>query len=151
MPGLRAKFPSEFTLPWGMVHFPSWFTFTAAAELNADTTRLALGGASAGGNLTAVVTQIVLDQERPQLTFQLLIYPATDLITQAPSKTENATGYFLTRDDMNWFEGHYLQSHEEKHNPMKRLSSSPFITAQSFGSGGGRAVEERLCIQTQGW
>lgn len=115
-----------------MVHFPSWFTFAAAAELNADATRLTLGGDSAGGNLTAVVTQIVLDQEGPQLTFQLLIYPATDLITQIPSKTENATGYFLTRDDMNWFEGHYLQSNEEKLNPMKRLSYSPFIAAQSF-------------------
>jgi acetyl esterase len=89
-----------------------------AVELNGDATRLALGGDSAGGNLTAVVTQMVRDQGGPRLTFQLLIYPATDLTAQTLSKTENATGYFLTRDDMDWFEGHYLQSNEEKLNPM---------------------------------
>ena len=89
-----------------------------AAELNGDVSRLALGGDSAGGNLTAVITQMVRDQGGPRLTFQLLIYPATDLTAQTLSKTENATGYFLTRDDMDWFEEHYLQKQEEKLNPM---------------------------------
>lgn len=89
-----------------------------AAELNGDATRIAVGGDSAGGNLTAVVAQMVRDQGGPRLTFQLLIYPATDFTAQTLSKTENATGYFLTRDDMDWFEGHYLPSTEEKLNPM---------------------------------
>jgi len=89
-----------------------------AAELNGDATRIALGGDSAGGNLAAVVAQMVRDKGGPHLTFQLLIYPATDFTAQTLSKTENATGYFLTTDDMDWFEGHYLQSKEEKLDPM---------------------------------
>lgn len=89
-----------------------------ATELNGDASRLAVGGDSAGGNLTAVVTQMVRDQGGPQLIYQLLIYPATDFTSQAPSKTENADGYFLTVDDMDWFEGHYLNSKEDKLNPL---------------------------------
>ena len=89
-----------------------------AAELNGDASRLAIGGDSAGGNLTAVVAQMVRNQGGPHLTFQLMIYPATDFASQAPSKTENANGYYLTADDMDWFENHYLNSKADRLNPL---------------------------------
>ena len=53
----------------------------------------------------------------PPLAAQLLVYPAVDLAgnlrsaaanARYPSRTENATGYFLTLDVMQWFTGHYL-------------------------------------------
>ena len=43
----------------------------------------------------------------------LLIYPITDFVTEHPSIEENAEGLFLTRDDMDWFHGHYLGGDEE--------------------------------------
>jgi len=96
-----------------------------AAELNGDASRLAIGGDSAGGNLTAVVAQMARDHNGPRLVFQLLIYPATDFTSQAPSKTENADGYFLTVDDMNWFENHYLNSKADRLNPL----ASPLLAS----------------------
>jgi acetyl esterase len=79
-----------------------------AAELRLDATRLAVGGDSAGGNLAAVVAIAARDSADLPIAFQLLIYPATDQHRGAPSHTENAQGYLLTRDTMDYFCGHYL-------------------------------------------
>jgi acetyl esterase len=38
----------------------------------------------------------------------LLIYPTTDFLSRRPSLEENASGYFLTREDMLWFHRHYV-------------------------------------------
>lgn len=100
-----------------------------AAQLNGDPTRIALGGDSAGGNLTAVVTQMVRDQGGPPLVFQLLIYPVTDIGIDTISKKENAEGYFLTLEDMFWFRDHYLNNKEEWKNPMV----SPLLASDLSG------------------
>jgi acetyl esterase len=63
-----------------------------------------VGGDSAGGNLAAGVAR--------GADAQLLIYPVTDFVTEHPSIEENGEGYFLTRDDMEWFHGHYLGGDE---------------------------------------
>ncbi|CAB4919814.1 unannotated protein [freshwater metagenome] len=76
------------------------------AELGGRDDRLAVGGDSAGGNLSAVVAQARRDAGLP-LAGQLLIYPITDPATDHPSLTENGEGYFLTRSDMTWFEQAY--------------------------------------------
>lgn len=75
-----------------------------AVELGGDPARVAVGGDSAGGNLSALVAQAF----GSRLVFQLLIYPATDLTMQSPSVAENADGYFLTKSAMEWLTGHYL-------------------------------------------
>ncbi|MGB3811248.1 MAG: alpha/beta hydrolase [Parvibaculum sp.] len=79
-----------------------------AAEIGVDATRIAVAGDSAGGNLAAVVSQLARDAKGPQIAFQLLIYPVTDTNTDTASYRDNATGYFLERDGMNWFFDHYL-------------------------------------------
>lgn len=75
-----------------------------AAELGGDATRVAVGGDSAGGNLSAVMAQ----HFGSRLVGQLLVYPATNMSLESPSIDENADGYFLTKDSMIWFSGHYL-------------------------------------------
>ena len=79
-----------------------------AAELGADAARIAIGGDSAGGNLTAVVAQMARDRGGPKLVFQLLIYPVTDAARDTQSYPDNAEGYLLTAGDMEWFWNHYL-------------------------------------------
>ncbi len=74
-----------------------------AAELGGDPARVAIGGDSAGGNLTAVVTL-----HDPGFVFQLLVYPAVEVEYESPSMLENGSGYFLTLDALRWFYGHYL-------------------------------------------
>ncbi len=76
-----------------------------AGELGGDATRVAVGGDSAGGNLSALMAQAFSNR----LVYQLLIYPATDFAGSFASIDDNADGYFLTRDAMEWFSQHYLE------------------------------------------
>jgi acetyl esterase len=79
-----------------------------ADELRLDASRLAVGGDSAGGNLAAVVAIDARDRGDLPIAFQLLIYPATDMRRSFPSHVENAQGYNLTKDSMDYFVGHYI-------------------------------------------
>jgi acetyl esterase len=62
----------------------------SAERLGCDPARIALGGESAGGNLTAAATLRLRDEGKPQPRFQLLIHPATDLSFSLPSFAEVA-------------------------------------------------------------
>ena len=86
-----------------------WVAANAAA-INGDSSRIAIGGDSAGGNLTAVVAIEAREQGGPPLVFQLLVYPVTDYSFSTPSYRDNADGYLLTKDSMVWFWDHYLRS-----------------------------------------
>jgi acetyl esterase len=44
----------------------------------------------------------------PAIAFQLLVYPVTDAHLATASMDENAEGYFLSKEVMVWFRGHYL-------------------------------------------
>jgi acetyl esterase len=79
-----------------------------AAELGADAGRVAVGGDSAGGNLAALVSLRARDEGARLPALQLLIYPVTSLRGESRSKTLFAEGFFLTRRDMDWFMGHYV-------------------------------------------
>src|SRR5437762_1224334 len=79
-----------------------------AGELGGRADRLAVGGDSAGGNLAAVMTLLTQRRNGPALTFQLLVYPATDAAMTHASVETNGEGYMLTRSSMVWFMNHYL-------------------------------------------
>jgi len=78
---------------------------------------LAVAGDSAGGNLTAVVSLIARDRGTPIPDFQVLIYPVTDPDGDYPSHHENATGYMLTAEMMDWFTGHYVTDESQAADP----------------------------------
>jgi acetyl esterase len=78
-----------------------------AATLGGDPSRVAVAGDSAGGNMAAV-TAIRARDEGVALRFQLLVYPVTDCTMTSTSYNDNAEGYLLTADSMDWFIGHYL-------------------------------------------
>jgi acetyl esterase len=78
------------------------------SELGIDVSRLAIGGDSAGGNLTAVTALMARDRGGPALRFQLMIYPVTVCGFETASYRENGEGYFLTTGMMRWFWDKYL-------------------------------------------
>jgi acetyl esterase len=82
--------------------------------LGVDASKVAVGGDSAGGNLAALVCQRVRAEFGPDIDFQLLVYPVTDLTMSHPSIDENAEGYFLTKRSMEWFIGSYLPEGDPK-------------------------------------
>jgi acetyl esterase len=89
-----------------------------ATAIHGDPRRIAIGGDSAGGNLTAVVAQMARDRGRPALVYQLLVYPVTNYSFATVSYRENADGYLLTKDAMEWFWNYYLRSAADGSNPL---------------------------------
>jgi acetyl esterase len=88
-----------------------------ADRLGGDPTRVAIGGDSAGANLTAVVALMARDRKGPALVHQLLVYPVTDSACDTDSYRDNADGYLLTRDAMVWFWDHYTRDEHDRRNP----------------------------------
>ncbi|HTS25666.1 MAG TPA: alpha/beta hydrolase [Bryobacteraceae bacterium] len=119
--GPEAKFPAAVDDSYAAAE---WIA-AHAAELGIDPCRIAVGGDSAGGNLSAVVAQLARDRNGPRLIYQLLIYPGTDMRMNWPSVEENAGGPLLTKPAMVWFLDHYLRSEEDKDNPL----ASPLLAA----------------------
>ena len=89
-----------------------------AASINGDPARIAIGGDSAGGNLTAVVAQMSRDRGGVSPVYQLLVYPVTDHRYDTSSYRENADDYLLTKDAMVWFWNHYLRSEADGNSPL---------------------------------
>ena len=87
------------------------------ADLNADVTRVAVAGDSAGGNLAAVLAQDALAAGIP-LKHQLLIYPVTSArVHWFKSWRENQNQPILTARFMLWFWREYLENYEDSTNP----------------------------------
>lgn len=81
-----------------------------AAQLDGDTRRIAVGGDSAGGNLSAVMTLLARDHGGPRLCYQLLVYPAVDARANQTyrSREQNVEAPFLPVAAIDYFTQHYL-------------------------------------------
>ncbi len=88
-----------------------------ARDLGADLLRLAVGGDSAGGNLAAVAALDAQGHGGPDICFQLLIYPATDMTASFPSHAAFGAGYRLTRPLIAWSLVNYLRDGRDMLDP----------------------------------
>lgn len=87
-----------------------------ADEINADPTRLAVGGDSAGGALSASTAVWAAEQDLP-LAFQLLIYPGTDWVERSESRRLFGEGFILTEVFMTNAEEAYFAPDADKSLP----------------------------------
>lgn len=83
-----------------------WLSSQGAA-LGLDTSRLAVGGDSAGGTLAAVCALSARDAGLP-LALQMLIYPGTIAHADTPSHSTYAQGYVLSAHSIGYFFSHYI-------------------------------------------
>jgi acetyl esterase len=90
---------------------------STADEYGGDTSRLVVAGDSAGGNLAAVISLMAEERGMPDISRQLLLYPATTYMEPMPSRQENGSGYFITAHDLLWFAGHYIDDEVNAHHP----------------------------------
>jgi len=83
-----------------------------AADLGGDPERVAIGGDSAGGNLSAAVALAARDRDGPDLAHQLLIYPAVNppSVRWFDSYDDNGSGYFLEMDSVEWYLEQYTRT-----------------------------------------
>jgi acetyl esterase len=98
------------------------------SELGVDPHRLAVAGDSAGGNLAAVVARRARDAGGPPIAFQLLVYPGIDMTRSFASHKENAEGYLLDRDSIDWFVSQYVEEAD-----LKNPDASPWFADSLAG------------------
>jgi acetyl esterase/lipase len=79
------------------------WTVENAGSLNGDTTRVAVAGESAGGNLAINVAIAARDQELQAPVGQLLVYPLVGTDLDNASYVENQNAMPLGRADIEWF------------------------------------------------
>ena len=79
-----------------------------ATEVGGDSTRVAIAGDSAGGNLAAVTSTLARDRSGPKLCAQLLLYPVISADFDTESYRHFATGFYNTRTAMRWYWDQYL-------------------------------------------
>jgi len=87
-------------------------------ELDLDPDHLAVGGASAGGNLAAAVALLAREREGPAVALQLLVYPPLDHRADTPSMHEPLDPLFFGREDLAWCWSHYLAEPDDGDNPL---------------------------------
>jgi acetyl esterase len=78
---------------------------------------IAIGGDSAGATLATVCSRLLRDAGGPQPAFQLLIYPATDMVEHRRSYDTCGADFLLTIPLMTWFRNHYLSDAAEVSDP----------------------------------
>ena len=76
----------EFVVRWLFAH---------AAERGVDLTRIALGGDSAGGNMTCTICLKLRDENGPKLALQMPLYPETKMPFDTAAGIENVSGGYV--------------------------------------------------------
>jgi acetyl esterase len=104
-------------------------TELAAAELAGAGPPLIVAGDSAGGNLSAVVTQRARAAGGPAIALQVLVYPVTDCDMETTSYRDPANQLMLSRDSMTWFWDHYAPAAAARLHP----DASPLRAASLAG------------------
>ena len=94
------------------------WTLKNAESYGAPAGRAAIGGDSMGGNFSAIIAQESTRRGMPKPDLQLLLYPATDLVTEFPSATTYGETYPLSTDTMQWFMAQYLPDAFDRANVL---------------------------------
>jgi acetyl esterase len=126
-----------------------------AHQLNGDPARVAVGGDSAGGNISAAVCLMAKDRGGPLVIFQLLSYPATDLSSlDTESYRKYGKGYDLTKKKVQQCRDAYLRNEADRFNPyaspllaknLRTLPPALIITGEyDVARDEGEAYAERL-------
>lgn len=100
-----------------------------ADALGIDPSRIAVGGASAGGNLAAALCLAARERGLPLPCFQLLEVPCLDLTLSSPSIRDVATQVGLTGQATAEYAGNYVPDPAERTNPLV----SPLFAADLAG------------------
>ena len=131
------KFPTAHDDAWNTV---IW-VLNNTSYIGGDSARISVGGDSAGGNLAAVVAQQASNNNICNFALQILIYPWTDfyLTLNLPSYNLLDQSYFLTREQISWYQKQYIPEFkstiDSRHSPAlsKNISNPPptlIITAE---------------------
>jgi len=92
-----------------------------ASTIKGDSTRIALAGESAGGNLAIAVSMMARDNGIRKPVHQLAVYPIANNDFNTPSYIKYANAKPLNKPLMQWFFMHYLNNPSEGDHPWISL------------------------------
>ena len=85
-----------------------------ASKLLIDPSRIAVGGGSAGGNLSASVALMARDRRGPRIALQMLMYPVLDDRCETPSMMDDSDPYIWTHQNSLDMWNHYIGTDRRK-------------------------------------
>lgn len=88
-----------------------------ASQFGADGGRIAVAGDSNGGSLAAAVSLMARDDEGPQISAQVLVYPAMRYGAETDSMRDNKDPMFFNAHSVPWFWNHYLADPADGDSP----------------------------------
>jgi acetyl esterase len=118
----EAKYPTAIEECYSVVQWVA----EHGREHGMDAERIALGGDSVGGNITAAITLLSKERGGPEIHLQVLFYPVTDAAFDNGSYHQFAEGYHLRRDAMMWFWDQYTRNQGERN----QITASPLRTCR---------------------
>jgi acetyl esterase len=122
--GQPAVFPEITNLPEGKYPVPTDQAYAAlewtakhAAEFGADPSRIAVAGNSVGGDMSAGLTLMDKNRHGPKISYQVLLWPATNASVDTCSYIKFANGRFLSQAFMKYGWDRYAPTEQERENP----------------------------------
>jgi acetyl esterase/lipase len=109
----EAKYPVQMNQAYAALEW----TAKHAADLGADPNRIAVAGNSVGGDMTAALTLMAKDRKGPKISYQVLLWPATDASVDSCSYLRFANDRFLSRGFMKYGWDLYAPTKAERDNP----------------------------------
>jgi acetyl esterase len=133
---------AQFPVPLEEAYAVTKYVAENGSNLNVDSSRLAVVGDSAGGNIAAGVTLLSKERRGPKISFQLLFYPVTDANFETGSYKRFQDGPWNTKAAMEWFWNAYLPDKDARKaiiaapltatpNQLKGLPNALVITAEN--------------------
>lgn len=115
--GPEQKFPAAH-----MVAFDAYkWVIENATSFNGDSTKMALVGESAGGNLAANVSIMARDQKLKMPLYQVLVYPLANNDLESESYVKYAKAKPLNKPMMAWFVKNALENSAQAADPRISL------------------------------
>ena len=93
-----AKYPVQMNESYAALEW----TVAHANEFGADPSRIAVAGNSVGGDMTAALNLMVKDRKGPTLSYQVLLWPATNATVDTCSYEQFANNRFLSQGFMKY-------------------------------------------------
>lgn len=109
----EAKFPVQID---EIEYFVRWLFDNADAQ-GVDASKIAVGGDSAGGNMTCVTALKLRDENGPKLALQVPLFPEAAFPGDTLSGSENRTGLYLETNGIYEMVRNYLKNSDDGRHP----------------------------------
>lgn len=131
----------KFPAPMEECYEVTKWVYNNALNLNIIQNKIAIGGDSSGGNISAAVCLLARDRAEFPIAYQVLIYPDLQLNAwDSKSRIEYGADFPPNNEDSLWYESNYLKTMKDADDPLvspvlaKNLQGLPpaFIITAEF-------------------